>query len=186
MSAKSASIFRWTASYTLPACRRILGGSYLGTATSVAHGIIGVRTGHRQTPPLASHLWRERVPRYHHDGQITSNRMNSISHYSRRFPNTGAGDQWASVGVLRQRCPTQKPRPVLEAIQRYYEHDNANVHRGIHELSNHATAAYEGARHRVPSLSTRPRRGHHFPRGTTEALNLVAATWGAGNCAKAM
>ena len=44
---------------------------------------------------------------------------------------------------------TQKPRAVLEAIQRYYEHDNANVHRGIHELSNRATAVYEGARARV-------------------------------------
>src|SRR5438270_4516695 len=44
---------------------------------------------------------------------------------------------------------TQKPRFVIDALKNYYEHDNANVHRGIHELSNRATAAYEGARARA-------------------------------------
>ena len=77
---------------------------------------------------------------------------------------------------------TQKPRPVLEAIQRYYEHDNANVHRGIHELSNRATAAYEGARERVAQFINAPStKDIIFTRGTTEAINLVAATWGAEN-----
>jgi len=77
---------------------------------------------------------------------------------------------------------TQKPRPVLEAIQRYYEHDNANVHRGIHELSNRATAAYEGARERVAQFIHAPSaKDIIFTRGTTEAINLVAATWGAAN-----
>jgi len=77
---------------------------------------------------------------------------------------------------------TQKPRPVLEAIQRYYEHDNANVHRGIHELSNRATSAYEGARERVAQFLNAPSvKDIIFTRGTTEALNLVAATWGAAN-----
>ena len=47
---------------------------------------------------------------------------------------------------------TQKPHAVLEAIRHYYEHDNANVHRGIHELSNRATGAYEGARDRVEEI----------------------------------
>ena len=77
---------------------------------------------------------------------------------------------------------TQKPRPVLETIQRYYECDNANVHRGIHELSNRATAAYEGARERVAQFLNAPSaKDIIFTRGTTEALNLVAATWGAAN-----
>jgi len=77
---------------------------------------------------------------------------------------------------------SQKPRPVLEAIQRYYERDNANVHRGIHELSNRATAAYEGARERVAQFLNAPAaKDIIFTRGTTEALNLVAATWGAAN-----
>ena len=77
---------------------------------------------------------------------------------------------------------SQKPRPVLEAIQRYYERDNANVHRGIHELSNRATAAFEGARERVAQFLNAPSaKDIIFTRGTTEALNLVAATWGAAN-----
>ena len=77
---------------------------------------------------------------------------------------------------------TQKPRAVLEAIQRYYEHDNANVHRGIHELSNRATGAYEGARDRVAEFINAPgREDIIFTRGTTESLNLVAATWGVAN-----
>ena len=77
---------------------------------------------------------------------------------------------------------TQKPRAVLEAIQKYYEHDNANVHRGIHELSNRATATYEGARDRVAQFINAPAREDIiFTRGTTEAINLVAATWGAAN-----
>ncbi len=77
---------------------------------------------------------------------------------------------------------TQKPRAVLDAIRNYYEHDNANVHRGIHELSNRATAAYEGARDRVAQFINAPdREDIIFTRGTTEAINLVAATWGTAN-----
>lgn len=77
---------------------------------------------------------------------------------------------------------TQKPHVVLDAIQNYYEHDNANVHRGIHELSNRATAAYEGARDRVAQFINAPAREDIiFTRGTTEAINLVAATWGTAN-----
>ena len=69
---------------------------------------------------------------------------------------------------------TQKPRVVLEAIRRYYEHDNANVHRGIHELSNRATAAYEGARDRVAEFINAPAREDIiFTRGTTESLNQI-------------
>jgi cysteine desulfurase/selenocysteine lyase len=74
---------------------------------------------------------------------------------------------------------TQKPRPVLEALRRYYEHDNANVHRGIHELSNRATAAFEAARARVAKfINARTPDEIIFTRGTTESLNLVAQSWG--------
>ncbi len=80
---------------------------------------------------------------------------------------------------------TQKPRAVIEAIQKYYEHDNANVHRGIHELSNRATTAYEEARERVARFVNAPSREDIiFTRGTTESLNLVASTWGAANVHK--
>lgn len=73
---------------------------------------------------------------------------------------------------------SQKPKQVLAAIQRYYEHENANVHRGIHELSNRATEAYENARHRTAQfLNARDKSEIIFTRGTTEGINLVAATW---------
>src|SRR5512134_3086203 len=73
---------------------------------------------------------------------------------------------------------SQKPRAVLDAITRYYEHDNANVHRGIHELSNRATGAYEAARERVSKfINARAAQEIVFTRGTTEGINLVANTW---------
>jgi len=73
---------------------------------------------------------------------------------------------------------SQKPKQVLAAIQNYYEHENANVHRGIHELSNRATEAYENARQRTAQfLNARDKSEIIFTRGTTEGINLVAATW---------
>ena len=74
---------------------------------------------------------------------------------------------------------TQKPRAVIEALRRYYEHDNANVHRGLHELSSRATEAYEGARARVAQyLGAASADEIVFTRGTTESINLVAQAWG--------
>src|SRR5215831_14717897 len=75
---------------------------------------------------------------------------------------------------------TQKPRVVIERLSQYYEHDNANVHRGIHELSNRATAAFEAARARAAKfIKARSAEEIIFTRGTTEGINLVAQTWGA-------
>lgn len=74
---------------------------------------------------------------------------------------------------------TQKPRAVLDALRAYYERDNANVHRGIHELSNRATHAFEGARQRAARfINARSPEEIIFTRGTTEGINLVAQTWG--------
>jgi len=74
---------------------------------------------------------------------------------------------------------TQKPRPVIEALRYYYEHANANVHRGIHELSNRATAAFEAARARAAKfVNARSAEEIIFTRGTTEGINLVAQAWG--------
>lgn len=74
---------------------------------------------------------------------------------------------------------TQKPRRVIEALTHYYEHDNANVHRGIHELSNRASAAYENVRGRAAKfLNARSADEIVFTRGTTEGINLVAQSWG--------
>src|SRR5438132_8849739 len=77
---------------------------------------------------------------------------------------------------------TQKPRAVLDAVQQYYQRDNANVHRGIHELSNRATAAFEAARARSAKfINARTAEEIVFTRGTTESINLVAAAWGQKN-----
>jgi cysteine desulfurase/selenocysteine lyase len=76
----------------------------------------------------------------------------------------------------------QKPRAVLEALNRFYEHDNSNVHRGIHELSRRATEGFEAARSRAARfINARQPAEIIFTRGTTEAINLVAASWGANN-----
>jgi cysteine desulfurase/selenocysteine lyase len=77
---------------------------------------------------------------------------------------------------------SQKPRVVIDALVHYYEHDNANVHRGIHELSNRATAGYEAARTRAAKfINARSAEEIVFTRGTTEGINLVASSWGAKN-----
>jgi cysteine desulfurase / selenocysteine lyase len=77
---------------------------------------------------------------------------------------------------------SQKPRAVIEALDHYYERDNANVHRGIHELSNRATAGFEAARERTAKfLHARSAEEIIFTRGTTEGVNLVATSWGNRN-----
>jgi cysteine desulfurase/selenocysteine lyase len=74
---------------------------------------------------------------------------------------------------------SQKPRAVIEALRHYYEHDNANVHRGLHELSNRATEAYETARAKIARfLNAASADEIIFTRGTTEGINLVAQAWG--------
>jgi cysteine desulfurase/selenocysteine lyase len=74
---------------------------------------------------------------------------------------------------------TQKPRAVIEALRSYYENDNANVHRGLHELSSRATEAYEAARERVAQyIGAASVDEIVFTRGTTESINLVAQAWG--------
>lgn len=74
---------------------------------------------------------------------------------------------------------SQKPRAVLKAIQDYYEKDNANVHRGVHTLSERATTAFEAARQRAADFLGAARAEEIvFVRGTTEAINLVAQTIG--------
>ena len=74
---------------------------------------------------------------------------------------------------------SQKPRQVVSALVNYYEHDNANVHRGIHELSMRATNHFEAARERTAKfINARNAEEIVWTRGTTEAINLVASSWG--------
>jgi cysteine desulfurase/selenocysteine lyase len=79
---------------------------------------------------------------------------------------------------LDSAATTQKPRAVIDAISRYYERDNANVHRGVHALSERATKAFEGARATVARFLGAEPRDVVFVRGATEAVNLVAQTFG--------
>jgi len=76
---------------------------------------------------------------------------------------------------------SQKPRAVIEGLTQYYERDNSNVHRGLHELSNRATEAYEGARARLAKFIGAEAGEIIFTRGTTESINLVARSWGEAN-----
>ena len=74
---------------------------------------------------------------------------------------------------------SQKPRAVIDALRRYYEHENANVHRGLHMLSSRATEAYEKSRKRVAEyIGAASADEIVFTRGTTESINLVAQAWG--------
>ena len=108
---------------------------------------------------------------------------------------TGGSVDWKAIRedfpILRERAhghpliyfdnaaTSQKPRAVLEALQNYYEHANANVHRGLHELSSRATEAYERSRQRVADyIGAAGADEIVFTRGTTESINLVAQSWG--------
>jgi cysteine desulfurase / selenocysteine lyase len=76
---------------------------------------------------------------------------------------------------------SQKPRAVIDTLAHFYERDNSNVHRGLHELSNRATAAYEGARKRLAAYLGAEADTIIFTRGTTEGINLVVRAWGETN-----
>lgn len=78
------------------------------------------------------------------------------------------------LAYLDNGATTQKPESVLRAIDHYYRHQNANVHRAVHDLAERATTAYEGARDRIARFLNADREEIVFTRGTTEAINLVA------------
>jgi cysteine desulfurase/selenocysteine lyase len=83
---------------------------------------------------------------------------------------------------LDNAATSQKPRAVIDAITRYYETENANIHRGVHQLSQRATDDYESARETVRAfLNAAHSREIIFVRGTTEGINLVAQTFGRVN-----
>ena len=79
---------------------------------------------------------------------------------------------------LDSAATSQKPLSVIQAIERFYTHDNANVHRAVHALAERATAAFEGARERLAHFIGAPEASSViWTRGTTEAINLVAYAW---------
>jgi len=86
------------------------------------------------------------------------------------------------LAFLDSAASSQKPARVIETLDRYYRETNANIHRGVYDLSERATTQYEAARHTVADfINAKSAREIVFVRNTTEALNLVAYTWGRQN-----
>ncbi len=97
----------------------------------------------------------------------------------RDFPTLNQEVNGKPLVYLDSAATSQKPRAVLDALQSYYLRDNANVHRGIHELSRRATVAYEDARAKVADwIGAAEPAEVVWTRGTTESINLVASAWG--------
>jgi len=98
------------------------------------------------------------------------------------FPILAREVHGRTLAYLDNAASAQKPRAVIEALDEFYRAHYANIHRGVHTLSEEATAAYEGARDKVAAFVNAPdRRGVIFTRNATEAINLVAYTWGRAN-----
>ncbi len=102
-----------------------------------------------------------------------------VEEVRKNFPILAQQINGRPLVYLDNAATTQKPRAVIEAIRGYYEMDNSNVHRGVHALSVRATEAYEGARRTVQRFihAAHPEE-IVFVRGTTEAINLVAQSYG--------
>jgi len=97
----------------------------------------------------------------------------------RDFPILGRAVRDRALVYLDNAATTQKPRFVLDAVDRYYEEENSNIHRGVHLLSQQATFAYERARGRIAKFVNAAESAEIvFCRGTTEAVNLVAHGYG--------
>ncbi len=91
------------------------------------------------------------------------------------FPILSTTSRGKPLVYLDSAATSQKPQVVIDAIRRYYEHDNANIHRGVYQLSERATLARDGARDQVARfLGAKDPDEVVFVRGTTEAINLVA------------
>lgn len=98
------------------------------------------------------------------------------------FPILKLQENGQPLVYLDSGATSQKPLSVIEAIDHYYRAENANVHRGVYGLSERATESYEGARQKVQHfLNAASTKEIIFVRGTTEAINLVAQTWGREN-----
>lgn len=103
----------------------------------------------------------------------------SLVSYRHDFPILNQEANGCPLVYFDNAATTQKPRAVIDALVRYYEQDNANVHRGLHLLSSRATDAFENARVKVAAyLNADSPEEIIFTRGTTEGVNLVANAWG--------
>jgi cysteine desulfurase/selenocysteine lyase len=100
----------------------------------------------------------------------------------REFPILNQAVNGKTLAFLDSAASSQKPRRVIDCLEDYYRRYNANVHRGIYRLSEEATFAFERARGKVARfINARSQREIVFVRNTTEAINLVARSWGDAN-----
>src|SRR3989344_2881399 len=108
--------------------------------------------------------------------------MFDIEKIRKDFPILSRTVRGKPLVYLDSAATSQKPRAVIDALSRYYEHTNANIHRGIHTLSEEATQAYEDVRKKVAGLVHAPSANSVvFTRNATESINLVAHSWGRKN-----
>jgi len=124
-----------------------------------------------------------RLPGESHPSQVRDARAEvDVQKVRRDFPILRQRVRGRALVYLDNAATSQKPQVVIDAIRHYYERDNANIHRGVHFLSEHATEEYEGARRTVQSfLNAADETEIIFVRGATEAINLVAQTYGRTN-----
>ena len=108
--------------------------------------------------------------------------MTSIETIRKDFPILQRVVNGHQLAYLDNAATSQKPLAVLQAMDDYYRNTNANVHRGVHTLSEEATAQYEGARGRIGRfINAGSSKEIIFTRNATEAINLVAYSWGLDN-----
>jgi len=94
------------------------------------------------------------------------------------FPVLRREENGRPIAYLDSAATSQKPQAVIDAMTRYYEHSNANIHRGVYRLAQEATDLYEGARERVARFCGWEPATTIFAKNATEAINLVAHAWG--------
>ena len=109
-------------------------------------------------------------------------RTYDLAKIRRDFPILHRTVHGKNLVYLDNAATTQKPQAVIDRIVRFYSEENSNVHRGVHYLSEVATAAYESSRTTVKRfINARDEKEIVFTRGTTEGINLVASSWGRHN-----
>jgi len=108
--------------------------------------------------------------------------MLDVQEVRKDFPILAQKINGKPLVYLDNAATSQKPTAVIEEVARYYREDNANIHRGVHTLAERATTLYEGVREKVARfVGASNAKEIVFTRGTTEAINLVAHSWGKAN-----
>ena len=116
---------------------------------------------------------------------VEANKPYDVESIRKQFPILREQIRGKQLVYLDNAATCQKPQVVIDAISDFYSHDYSNVHRGVHTLSERATKKYEGARKKVQKfINAESSDEIVFVRGTTEAINLVAQTFGKANIGK--